>query len=189
MAPACSAPAVRHRTRASPRADGRGRRGDHDARNARSRCPSRVITTRETGDHDGPQHAVAVNPRQVRDFAKARGRLAKTDRIDAKILADFTEHMTPEVRALPEEQTLARGLGASPAAAPADARRRKEPPEAAAHVGGSTQPREAPRVVRQAARADRHRSRHDHQEQPPCRGRKSSCSNPCLASAAEPRWC
>jgi transposase len=48
---------------------------------------------------------VAVNPRQVRDFAKARGRLAKTDRIDAKILADFAERMTPEVRALPDEQT------------------------------------------------------------------------------------
>ena len=48
---------------------------------------------------------VAVNPRQVRDFAKARGRLAKTDRIDAKILADFAERRRPEVRALPDEQT------------------------------------------------------------------------------------
>lgn len=41
-------------------------------------------------------HAVAVvNPRQVRDFAKALGRLAKTDRIDAGILALFAQHAQP----------------------------------------------------------------------------------------------
>ena len=34
---------------------------------------------------------VVVNPRQVRDFAKAVGRMAKTDRIDSEILAHFGE--------------------------------------------------------------------------------------------------
>lgn len=37
-----------------------------------------------------------VNPRQVRDFARAQGRLAKTDRIDAAVLADFGKAMAPE---------------------------------------------------------------------------------------------
>ena len=44
---------------------------------------------------------VVVNPRQVRDFAKATGQLAKTDRIDADVLALFAERVRPEVRALP----------------------------------------------------------------------------------------
>jgi transposase len=49
--------------------------------------------------------AVAVvNPRQVRDFARASGRLAKTDRIDAEVLAHFAEAIRPEVRPLPDEQ-------------------------------------------------------------------------------------
>lgn len=51
-----------------------------------------------------------VNPRQVRDFARALGRLAKTDRIDAQILAEFAERVRPEVRPLPDEAL--RGLEA-----------------------------------------------------------------------------
>lgn len=47
-----------------------------------------------------------VNPRQVRDFAKATGRLAKTDVIDAGILAHFGEAVHPEPRPLRDEQTL-----------------------------------------------------------------------------------
>ena len=46
-----------------------------------------------------------VNPRQVRDFAKALGKLAKTDRIDAAILAHFAEATQPEPRPLPDEET------------------------------------------------------------------------------------
>ena len=38
---------------------------------------------------------VVVNPRQVRDFAKSLGRLAKTDRIDARVLALFGERVRP----------------------------------------------------------------------------------------------
>jgi len=45
---------------------------------------------------------VAVNPRQTRDFAKAAGLLAKTDRIDAAALARFAEAMKPEIRPLPD---------------------------------------------------------------------------------------
>lgn len=50
---------------------------------------------------------VVVNPRQVRDFAKAAGQLAKTDALDARILARFAEVMRPERRPLPDEQTQA----------------------------------------------------------------------------------
>lgn len=48
---------------------------------------------------------VVVNPRQVRDFAKAAGKLAKTDVLDAQTLAHFAEVMRPEPRPLPDEQT------------------------------------------------------------------------------------
>jgi len=47
-----------------------------------------------------------VNPRQVRDFAKASGRLAKTDALDAAVLAHFGEAMHPEPRPLLDAQTL-----------------------------------------------------------------------------------
>ena len=43
---------------------------------------------------------VVANPRQVRDFAKATGRLAKTDQLDAAILARFAEQVQPEARPL-----------------------------------------------------------------------------------------
>jgi transposase len=45
-----------------------------------------------------------VNPRQVRDFAKATGTLAKTDALDAAILAHFADALRPEVRALPSPE-------------------------------------------------------------------------------------
>ena len=48
---------------------------------------------------------VVANPRQVRDFAKATGQLAKTDRIDADILALFAERVRPPVRLLPDVET------------------------------------------------------------------------------------
>jgi len=46
-----------------------------------------------------------VNPRQVRQFAGATGRLAKTDAIDAQVLAQFGEAVRPEVRPLPDAAT------------------------------------------------------------------------------------
>lgn len=50
---------------------------------------------------------VVVNPRQVRDFAKATGKLAKTDRIDAQLLALFAERVRPDPRPLPDPQARA----------------------------------------------------------------------------------
>lgn len=50
---------------------------------------------------------VVVNPRQVRDFAKASARLAKTDGIDAGVLVAFAQAIKPEIRPLKDEQTLA----------------------------------------------------------------------------------
>src|ERR1700686_4763411 len=49
--------------------------------------------------------AVAVNPRQVRDFAKAIGRLAKTDALDAQVLAQFAAVVKPALRPLPDAAT------------------------------------------------------------------------------------
>jgi transposase len=46
-----------------------------------------------------------VNPRQVRDFAKATGRLAKTDQLDAAVLAQFAEAIHPEPRPVPDALT------------------------------------------------------------------------------------
>jgi transposase len=50
---------------------------------------------------------VVVNPRQVRDFAKATGQLAKTDAIDAQVLALFAERVRPALRPLPDEAVQA----------------------------------------------------------------------------------
>ena len=46
-----------------------------------------------------------VNPRQVRDFAKSTGQLAKTDRLDARVLAHFGEAVRPPIRPLQDGET------------------------------------------------------------------------------------
>jgi len=48
---------------------------------------------------------VVVNPRQVRDFARATGKLAKTDALDAQVLAHFAEAIRPLPRSLPDMET------------------------------------------------------------------------------------
>ena len=48
---------------------------------------------------------VVANPRHVRDFARASGKLAKTDSLDAQVLAHFAEALQPEPRALPDADT------------------------------------------------------------------------------------
>src|ERR1700737_1322455 len=54
---------------------------------------------------------VIINPRRVREFAKSIGQLAKTDHIDARVLALYGERIQPPVRELPDEQNQAlRGL-------------------------------------------------------------------------------
>jgi transposase len=56
--------------------------------------------------HAGAIAVSRVNPRQVRDFAKASGRLAKTDKIDATVLADFASALPPR-RTLPPDPAVA----------------------------------------------------------------------------------
>jgi len=75
-----------------------------------------VIVVEATGGYEAPLVAelgiahlpvAVVNPRQVRDFARATGRLAKTDRLDAQALAHFGQAMRPTPRLLPDEDTQA----------------------------------------------------------------------------------
>ena len=76
--------------------------------------PIALIVLEATGGYEIPVVAaltavglpvVVVNARQVRDFARAVGKLAKTDAIDAANLAQFAEAVRPERRALPDELT------------------------------------------------------------------------------------
>src|SRR5687768_13770033 len=46
---------------------------------------------------------VVINPRQVRDFARSTGQLAKTDRVDARVIANFASAIKPDLRPLPSE--------------------------------------------------------------------------------------
>jgi len=73
-----------------------------------------LIVVEATGGYEAPLVAelgiarlpiAVVNPRQVRDFARATGRLAKTDRLDAQVLAHFAEAVRPTPRPLPDEAT------------------------------------------------------------------------------------
>ena len=50
---------------------------------------------------------VIINPRRVREFAKSIGRLAKTDQLDARVLALYGERVEPPLRELPDEQSQA----------------------------------------------------------------------------------
>jgi transposase len=84
-----------------------------------------------------------VNPRRVRAFARATGRLAKTDRLDAAVIARFAEAVRPAVRPLPDEATRHLGRpGGAPAAAARDARRRAQPAprRRAAHARADRRP-------------------------------------------------
>ena len=54
-----------------------------------------------------PTHRAGGHRRQVRDFARATGQLAKTDAIDAQVLALFAERVRPEPRPLPDEAAQA----------------------------------------------------------------------------------
>jgi transposase len=72
--------------------------------------PPELVVLEATGGYEGLVAGVlagqgipiaVVNPRQVRDFAKATGVLAKTDRVDARVLAHFAEAVRPKVSPLP----------------------------------------------------------------------------------------
>jgi transposase len=77
--------------------------------------PQRIVLE-ATGGYERPLVAellqarlpvAVVNPRQVRDFAKALGQLAKTDRLDAAVLARFAQRVQPVIRPLPDAQLQA----------------------------------------------------------------------------------
>jgi transposase len=75
-----------------------------------------LVVIEATGGYEHPVAAAlaaagvpvaVVNPRQARRFAEALGRRAKTDAIDAEVLARFAEQVRPEPRPLPDEATRA----------------------------------------------------------------------------------
>jgi transposase len=84
-----------------------------------TRCQSRaptLIVLEATGGYEAALVAalataglpvVVANPRQVRDFAKATGQLAKTDALDAQVLALFAERVRPTPRPLPDDAVQA----------------------------------------------------------------------------------
>jgi transposase len=81
-----------------------------------SLAPAALIVLEATGGHEVAVVAtlasaglavVVVNPRQIRAFARATGQLAKTDTLDARVIALFAEAVRPAVRSLPDEQTRA----------------------------------------------------------------------------------
>jgi transposase len=76
--------------------------------------PVTLVVLEATGGYEAPVTAAlatagipvaVVNPRQVRAFAQAVGQLAKTDRIDAQVLARFGARVQPTPRPLPDEAT------------------------------------------------------------------------------------
>lgn len=78
--------------------------------------PVELVVLEASGRYERPVAAAlasagivlaVVNPRQARDFAKATGRLAKTDRIDAEILARFAAAVEPRPSILPDEEAQA----------------------------------------------------------------------------------
>lgn len=54
--------------------------------------------------HDAAFRVAVINPRQVRDFARAMNQLAKTDKIDARLLSDFGRKLAPTATARPSER-------------------------------------------------------------------------------------
>jgi transposase len=80
--------------------------------------PAELVVLEATGGYEtvvaaalaaGGLPLVVVNPRQIRDFARAAGQLAKTDRLDARIIARFAQAMRPEPRPVPSAAAQALG--------------------------------------------------------------------------------
>lgn len=77
-----------------------------------------LIALEATGGYEVPLAAAlaaaalpvaVINPRQIRDFARATGQLAKTDTVDARVIALFAEAIRPTPRPVPDEQAQALG--------------------------------------------------------------------------------
>lgn len=74
--------------------------------------PDSLVVMESTGGYEKPVAQVlakadikvaVINPRQIRDFAKALGKLAKTDRIDAEVIAIFAEKIQPKINIICDE--------------------------------------------------------------------------------------
>jgi transposase len=83
-----------------------------------SRSPPNLVVLEATGGFEtivasalaeAHLNVAVVNPRQIRDFAHAAGRLAKTDRIDAEVIAHFAEAIKPATRPLASHDALLLG--------------------------------------------------------------------------------
>jgi transposase len=83
--------------------------------NLLSRLDPVLVVFEATGGYEIPLYialceaklsAAPVNPRQVRDFAKATGKLAKTDVLDAKVIAHFAAVLHPQPHPIPESQEI-----------------------------------------------------------------------------------
>jgi transposase len=76
---------------------------------ASGRCGDALVSALAAAGREGAR----VNPRQVREFARASGRLAKTDRVDARVVAELGLRLAPRITPppSPERQRLARLIG------------------------------------------------------------------------------
>lgn len=83
-----------------------------------SRSPPNLVVLEATGGFEtivasalatAQLQVAVVNPRQIRDFARAAGRLAKTDAIDAEVIAHFAEAMQPAARPLASQDAVLLG--------------------------------------------------------------------------------
>jgi len=81
-------------------------------------CAPAIVVLEATGGYEVPVAAAlasarlpiaVVNPRQIRDFARATGPLAKTDALDARVIARFAEAVRPVARPLPDAQAQVLG--------------------------------------------------------------------------------
>lgn len=88
--------------------------GVHQLVEMLSKLTPALVVTEATGGYETPVayalqkagiQCAVVNPREIRDFAKATKKLAKTDTIDARVLAHFAAAIKPEPRPLSDEQT------------------------------------------------------------------------------------
>ena len=110
------------------------RRGNRRADRTAEALSPRIVAVEATGGFETVVAAglagaglpvVVVNPAQVRAFAQALGKRAKTDPIDAAVIAHFVEATKPELRPLPDETTqIARRSGRPAAPDRRDDRRR-----------------------------------------------------------------
>jgi len=119
---------------------------------------------------------VVVNPRQVRDFARALGILAKTDAIDAAVLVRFGASINPSLRPLPDAQAtaladlLARRRQSRRAGI---AHRRKQSTGASRGPQGQEQHPSRVDRSRQANEVDRRRARRAHSTVPLLAGKRN----------------